>query len=111
MRMFIFLKHCLPIAVLALFLSAPASLQAGCGCDKPPPLPAAVIPNVAFRGMTLSIFHDSFKPGQTWSVTFRSNGWDRFSPRIKVEEKQDLCDAKRQKITSPPNHRPPIELT
>ncbi|MBI3756978.1 MAG: efflux RND transporter periplasmic adaptor subunit [Deltaproteobacteria bacterium] len=100
MRVLIFLKHSLLVTVLSLFLFAPASVQAGCGCDKPPPPPAAVIPHVAFRGMALSIFHDSFKPGQVWQVTFRSNGRNSLLQRIKVEQKRDLGDSTGKTLTS-----------
>ncbi len=34
-------------------LTAPTSALAGCGCDKPPPKPAAVTPNVAAPGMPI----------------------------------------------------------
>jgi len=57
---------------LLLLLSRPVRLQAGCGCDKPPPVPAAVIPSVAFSGMSVTLFHDSFQPGQSWTVAFRN---------------------------------------
>ena len=37
-------------------LGWPPPVEAGCGCDKPPPEPAVVIPNVAFPGMTVQLF-------------------------------------------------------
>ncbi len=111
MRMFIILKYCFPIIILALFLSTPALVQAGCGCDKPPPPPAAVIPNVAFRGMTLSIFHDSFKPGQAWNVTFHSKDRDSFPQRLRVEQKRDLGDSTGKTLTARLTVSLPYELS
>jgi len=55
-----------------LLLGQPVQSHAGCGCDKPPLVPAAIIPNVAFPGMPVTLFHDSFQVGQTWTVVFRS---------------------------------------
>lgn len=51
----------LPTLTVASFLAGlfllggPATTQAGCGCDKPPPAPAAVIPHVAFPGMPVTL--------------------------------------------------------
>jgi len=53
-----------------LLLVRPGGADAGCGCNKPPPLPAAVIPSVAFEGMTITLFNPAFAVGQSWSVTF-----------------------------------------
>lgn len=58
--------------VCLFVLNLPAALQAGCGCDKPPPAPAAVIPNVAFVGMSVTLFHSSFQAGQSWTVEFHN---------------------------------------
>ena len=53
----------------ALLPSSPVS--AGCGCDKPPPAPAAVVPNFAFPGMTVTLFDSRLQAGQRWTVRFQ----------------------------------------
>jgi hypothetical protein len=59
--------------VAVLLIGPPITAYAGCGCDKPAPAPAMVIPQAAFPGMPVTLFHESFKVGQTWKVTFQSN--------------------------------------
>ena len=55
-----------------VLLGQPSRSQAGCGCDKLPPEPAAVIQNAAFPGMPVTFFYNKFKVGQTWTVVFHS---------------------------------------
>lgn len=59
--------------VAVLLIGLPITAYAGCGCDKPAPAPAMVIPQAAFPGMSVTLFHESFQAGQTWKVTFQSN--------------------------------------
>src|SRR5262249_15725814 len=100
MRALVFLTQLFLVATFSLLLTYISSpLQAGCGCDKPPPPPAAVIPNVAFEGLTLSIFHDSFKLGQTCQVTFHSNGQNSPPFSVKVKQERDLSDATGKTLT------------
>src|SRR5260370_34137354 len=46
--------------MVATFVARPKLANAGCGCDKPPPLPPAVIPSVAFLGILVTCFDPSF---------------------------------------------------
>src|SRR5260370_27819229 len=62
-------KISIPLMV-AIYVAMPKPAFAGCGCVKPPPLPAAVIPGVAFPGMPVTFFDPRFVPGQQWSITF-----------------------------------------
>ena len=57
-----------------LFLFSSTSVQAGCGCDKPPPLPAVVVPYAAHPGMAVTLYNSQFVSGQKWSVSFQSSG-------------------------------------
>jgi len=57
----------------ALLIGPPITAHAGCGCDKPAPAPATIIPQAAFSGMPVTLFHNSFRAGQTWKVTFQNN--------------------------------------
>lgn len=59
--------------VAVFLIGLPITAYAGCGCDKPAPAPAMVIPQAAFPGMPVTLFHESFQAGQTWKVTFQSN--------------------------------------
>jgi hypothetical protein len=74
-----------------LVFGQPIPSHAGCGCDKPPPVPAAIIPNVAFPGMPVTLFHDNLQVGQTWTVVFHS-GSDSASVRTAVVLKRALTD-------------------
>ena len=46
--------------MVAIYVVMPKLANAGCGCDKPPPMPAAVIPHVAFSDMLVTFFDPSF---------------------------------------------------
>lgn len=72
-------------------LGQPIQAQAGCGCDKPPPAPAAVIPRFAFPGMPVTLFHDSLQEGQSWDVTFQS-GATTATTTATVVVKRTLTD-------------------
>lgn len=69
--------------------------QAGCGCDKPPPAPAAVIPNVAFPGMPVTFFYNKFEVGQTWTVVFHGAS-STVSAKGSVVSKRTLTDGTYQ---------------
>lgn len=80
------------VLIAAFFLLGSSSLTyAGCGCDKPAPAPATVIPQVAFPGMPVTLFHGSFQAGQTWKVTFQNN-LTRVTVPATVVSKRTLTD-------------------
>src|SRR5260370_23392106 len=58
--------------MVAIYVAMPKLANAGCGCDKPPPLPAAVIPSVAFIGMPATFFDPGFVAGHQWTIPFNS---------------------------------------
>jgi hypothetical protein len=74
-----------------LLLGPPTHSQAGCGCDKPPPAPAAVIPNFAPGGTQVTFFYDGLQLGQQWVVTFQ-NGSIATSARGFVVLQRALTD-------------------
>jgi hypothetical protein len=83
-----------------VLLGVPSQAQAGCGCDKPPPAPAAVIPNVAFPGMPVTFFSPDFQAGQTWTVNFKNRyGLTTATTTATVVLKRDLTDASGTKYT------------
>jgi hypothetical protein len=62
----------LPLVMGLFLLGQPTLTQAGCGCDKPPPAPAAVRPEATYAGTEVSLFHPSFLPGLSYTVAFTS---------------------------------------
>ncbi len=87
-----------------LLLGQPLRSQAGCGCDKPPPAPAAVIPNFASGGMLVTFFYDGFQEGQQWVVSFQ-NGSTTTSARAFVEVRRDITDPTGQ------TYKPQLRVT
>ena len=82
------------IAILStLFLVAMVllrgSAEAGCGCDKPPPLPAVTVPNFSFPGMAVTLFDSRFQAGQQWTVQF-FNGSSSATTTATVVVKRNL---------------------
>jgi len=90
-------RICIALMV-AIYVAIPKLAIAGCGCDKPPPLPAAVIPRVAFPGMSVTFFDPSFVVGQQWDITFNS-GPESATVSAPVEMKRDITDATGTKQT------------
>lgn len=84
--------------MVAIYVATPRLANAGCGCDKPPPLPAAVIPAVASSGMPVTFFDPSFVANQTWSITFNSgNASATVSGTVVL--KRDITDSTGTKRT------------
>ena len=91
MRTPMFFAGAIMLLMLAT-LTAPTSALAGCGCDKPPPKPAAVIPNVAAPGMPIIFFDRKFRNKQKWSVLFTS-GTTSVLTSARVVKKRDITDS------------------
>lgn len=67
--------------------------QAGCGCEKPPPPPASVRPQVAYAGTEITLFYPDFQPGQAYTVVFTSSATgDSAMVNAKAVERRDLAD-------------------
>ncbi len=81
-----------------LCLARPMPGIAGCGCTKPSPAPAMVIPKVAFQGLPLTFFHHSFEVAQSWQVTFQ-NGSQTKTATALVIEKRDITDPSGNTVT------------
>ena len=84
--------------LLALLVLSPDLARAGCGCDKPPPKPAAVIPSVGAPGMPVIIYDKKFVKNQLWQVTFTS-GTTSISTSGRVARKRDITVSTGKKIT------------
>jgi hypothetical protein len=60
-------------ALTCLFLPGqPTLTQAGCGCDKPPPVLAEIRPNATYAETEVTLFHPDLQSGQDYTVTFTS---------------------------------------
>jgi hypothetical protein len=80
--------------VAVLLIGPSITAYAGCGCDKPAPAPAMVIPQAAFPGMSVTLFHERFQAGQVWEVTFQNNTTLVTVPAMVVS-KRTLTDLTR----------------
>lgn len=83
------------VLVSFFLLVQPGQARASCGCSKPPPEPAAVIPSIAVPGLPIALFHDSFQEGQWWKVVFESQGVRKTVRKVargRVVEKRDITD-------------------
>ncbi|NOT57975.1 MAG: hypothetical protein HOP18_25505 [Deltaproteobacteria bacterium] len=78
--------------ILGTVGSHTATVHAGCGCDKPPPTPAAAVPHVAFAGMPVTFFDSNMHVGQTWTVTFEQHGAAVGSVTAPVVSRRDLTN-------------------
>jgi hypothetical protein len=65
---------------------------AGCGCDKPPPVPAIVTPHAAFPGMPITFTDSNLQVGQTWTVEFQQDEITIASTSATVALKRDLTN-------------------
>ncbi|MBM4259088.1 MAG: hypothetical protein FJ147_24710 [Deltaproteobacteria bacterium] len=86
-----------PLFIVALLaniwsLILPTGSWAGCGCDKPPPAPAIVIPHAAFPGMPVTFSDSNLQVGQTWTINFQQQGTTVASATATVIQKRDLTD-------------------
>jgi hypothetical protein len=69
----ILLRLALAAPLAALLSVAPAGpVEAGCGCTKPPPPPAAVRPAATWSGAEVTLFDDALVAGESYWVEFRS---------------------------------------
>jgi hypothetical protein len=70
--------------------------RAGCGCDKPPPLPAQVRPQVTYPGTRVVLFSPAFRAGESYQVTFRSMAGATATVGGTVVTRRDLADGARK---------------
>ena len=77
-----------------LLLSQPSFVQAGCGCDKAPPVPAQVRPHATYPGRDVTIFAPQLQDGHVYEVTFTS-GLTGESATVATEAvmQRDLADS------------------
>lgn len=73
-------------------------VQASCGCDKPPPAPAAAIPHVGFQNSVVHITDGQFTVGGVWNVTLTVAG-SNFTSSVQVQSLKDITDSTGQTWT------------
>jgi hypothetical protein len=67
-------------------------VQAGCGCQKTPPAPAIVYPNVTYPGATVMLTHPALQNAQTYTVTFTSMSGQSAAVSTQAATKRDIAD-------------------
>ncbi|HEY2389297.1 MAG TPA: hypothetical protein VGK30_20275 [Candidatus Binatia bacterium] len=77
--------------VLAAVLTRSATVEAGCGCNKPPPPTADVRPAFAPPGYNVTLFSPQFVAGKKYIVHFGTSGSGRDVTGVAVQ-KRDLAD-------------------
>jgi hypothetical protein len=80
------------LLVSLALLGGSRSAHAGCGCDKPPPAPAAVRPNATYSGMPVTLFHSSLQTGQNYDVTFTAMNGQNATASTQAVSRRDLAD-------------------
>ena len=76
----------------ALLLGTPSRTQAGCGCEKPPPILAAVRPSATYAGALVSLFSDAFDAGASYEVTFTAMNGVAATVSATATVARDLAD-------------------
>lgn len=79
------------VATIAALRSVPA--DAGCGCNKPPPVLGAVRPAFASPGDSVSFFPPDNKPGK-YEVRFEGGGREARIRDVAAVYKRDLADGR-----------------
>jgi hypothetical protein len=104
------------ILVSLCLLGSPPTSQAGCGCTKPAPAPAAVRPNVTYGGTKVTLFGSGITASQLYNVTFTAmNGTSTTVSSVQAASKRDLADGvyKAQLAVTVPSSLPlgPVGIT
>jgi hypothetical protein len=100
-------------ALLVGGVSTPA-VQAGCGCQKPPPTLAAIRPAFASPGADISLFAPELVDGTTYSVTFGDVSAGGITVSATAVLRRDFADAvpKPQVVVAAPELPPgPTSVT
>jgi hypothetical protein len=80
---------------VALVVAAlvPRPVDAGCGCQKPPPARAAIRPFAGYVDQDVTVFDDRLVAGQSYDVRFLSGADGRVDwSRGRARQKRDLAD-------------------
>ena len=80
------------LCLFCLFVLHPLNAYAGCGCDKPPPPPASVRPNVTYGGTPVFLFSPSLQVGQMYVVRFTSMSGQSATVSGQAVSRRDLAD-------------------
>src|SRR4029453_7486044 len=81
----------LGVLLSVMLLGTPAA-QAGCGCTKPAPPPAAVRPNVTYSGQPVTVFHSSLVTGASYTVTFTTMSGQSMTVSAQAVALRDIAD-------------------
>lgn len=90
------------VAALALsLLSAgyPQPVEAGCGCQKKPPAPAAIFPHATYSGRPVTLVQADLQSGQLYTVTFTSGvTGETATAEGQAVTKRDISDGQYKPI-------------
>jgi hypothetical protein len=86
-------RSVLALALALAVLGTAGAVEAGCGCQKPPPPRAAIRPFAGYVDQAITLFDDRLAAGQAYDVRFMSlvdgrTDWSRGRGRVK----RDLAD-------------------
>ncbi len=104
------MQRTIPLAVgaaVVMLLVRSSAVDAGCGCNKPPPPAASVRPAFAPPGATVTLFSPQLQAGKQYKVIFsqRGNSEDRDATAVA---RRDFADGvtKAQLVVSAPTLSP-----
>lgn len=83
---------------LAAFMFLTTQALASCGCDKPPPQPADIIPHFGWSGSKAKVYGDDLKEFQNWDVTIIAGGteYTTTAPTVKGVDITDPSAARTE---------------
>lgn len=100
-----FLQLLLLVVLLSVYslVGHPMRIEAGCGCDKPPPPLATVRPHVTYTGAEVALFHPSLHSGRAYTVVFTSGiTGESVSVAVTAVWRRDLTDGQYKPQISVP---------
>lgn len=69
-----------------------STVEAGCGCEKAPPVVASVRPSVTYAGSDVDLFHPNLNLGEAYEVRFESAAGGEVAVSGTGWERRDLAD-------------------
>jgi hypothetical protein len=96
------------VALVCVLLGHTVAVEAGCGCNKPPPPTASVRPAFAPPGYNVTFFSPLFQAGANYTVRFAPGTQRQTDVSGTVVVKRDLADgtSKPQLVVQAPAIRP-----
>ena len=92
------------VSIVALIVGIASRSDAGCGCQKPPPVASVIRPNFATPGTEVTFTHPGLVVGRSYAVTF-TRGSQSATIDAVAESRRDRADAqiKPQLVVAAPS--------